>query len=85
MAKWYVEQRRLDPETNIWTNQGQGKWTVNAASAEEALRSVFVNQLGMADQADELVARATKELYGVFLNLEDKSWSVMPAGAGVPA
>ncbi len=82
MAKWTVEQRKLDPAKQIWA--GNGVWEVQAKTAEKALEYVFVEYLDRAGDVERLLPLATKELYGLILTSETHSWSVRPAGAGVP-
>ena len=45
MAKWTVEQRKLDPAKQIWL--GNGVWEVQAKTAEEALKYVFIEYLNL--------------------------------------
>jgi len=82
MAKWTVEQRKLDPAKQIWTKNGT--WEVEAQEAKEALQYVFANYLDLADEFDRFIPKANKELFGLTLTVENKSWLVKPAGAGVP-
>lgn len=82
MAKWTVEQRKFDPVKQIWS--GNGAWEVQAKTPEQALEYVFVQYLDRAKDVERLLPLATKELYGIVLTVDDHSWSVRPAGAGVP-
>ncbi|MBI4773796.1 MAG: hypothetical protein HY788_06380 [Deltaproteobacteria bacterium] len=82
MAKWTVEQRKLDASKGIWTKNGT--WEVEAQEPDEALKYVFVNYLDLTDEFDRFIRQASKELFGLTLTVENKSWLVKPAGAGVP-
>ena len=82
MAKWTVEQRKFDPAKQIWS--GNGSWEVKAKTAEQALEHVFVEYLDRADDVERLLPLATKELFGLVLTVDPHSWSVRPAGSGVP-
>jgi hypothetical protein len=82
MARWRVEQRTFDPATEIWS--GDGLWEVQAKTAEEALEQVFVVYLDGAEELKRFIPQAQKELYGIYLSVDQKSWSVRPSGSGVP-
>ncbi|MEJ2717321.1 MAG: hypothetical protein P8182_09310 [Deltaproteobacteria bacterium] len=82
MAKWTVEQRKFDAATGIWA--GNGVWEVEAKTPEQALEYVFVEYLERAEDFKQFIPLATKELYGLVLTVDPHSWSVRPAGAGVP-
>lgn len=82
MAKWKVEQRRFDPAKTIWS--GEGLWEVPAATPVEALEHVFKVYLERGEEFKQYLPLVQIELYGAFLTVDDKSWSVRPAGAGVP-
>jgi len=82
MAKWRVEQLKYDANTQIWAKKGS--WEVAGETPEEALKYVFVNYLEMAQEFDEHISEATPDLYGLTLRVDDRIWSVKPAGAGVP-
>jgi hypothetical protein len=82
MAKWKVEQRTFDPATEIWS--GDGLWEVQAKTAEEALEQVFVVHLDKAEELTRFIPLSQKELYGIYLAVDRKAWSVRPAGSGVP-
>jgi hypothetical protein len=82
MAKWRVEQLKLDPKKKIWSRNGI--WQVDGETAQEALRYVFANYLQMADDFDRVISQASSELYGLSLTVDNKSWSVRPDGAGMP-
>ena len=82
MAKWRIEQRKFDASKEIWSRHGT--WEVEAQEPEEALKYVFINYLEMTDEFDRFIPQATKELFGLTLTVENKSWLVKPAGSGVP-
>jgi hypothetical protein len=82
MGNWRVEQLKFDPSRKIWS--GHGTWEVEAETPKAALKYVFVNYLQMADEFDRSISQASSELYGLSLTVGNKTWSVRPAGAGVP-
>jgi len=82
MAKWTVEQLKFDPTKEIWSRNGI--WAVEAETPQEALKYTFINHLDKADEFDQVISQAKAELYGLTVTVGRKTWSVKPAGAGVP-